>query len=146
MFKVTGFKVGLPGVSITISFEIEPGKWFAVKNLTTDKNGRASVFWGGQEKSGKYHFSYRKADYLDADTEDYYEGGGTYEIEQALTMEGYETFEETEWGKKRLALELGWTAQTEMEKLANSFIASLAIIMVFKVLQGFSMERINPVA
>lgn len=39
-----------------------------------------------------------------------------------------------------------WEAQPWQDRLAYSFIISLAIILTFKMLQGFSMERINPVA
>lgn len=50
---------------------------------------------------------------------------------------------EKDWRDKRQA---AWNVQTDIEKLAMSFVSALAIIMVFKVLQGFSMERVNPVA
>jgi 5-hydroxyisourate hydrolase-like protein (transthyretin family) len=143
MFELSGWKAGLSGVSIVISQQAEDGKFYAHAKITTDKDGRASWYKGGQgiEQSGTYNFRYTKEEYEETESQAYYQQDTEHHIEQALTQAHYE-----EKKQEEEQLKLAWNAQSEIEKIANSFITALAIIMVFKVLQGFSMERINPVA
>lgn len=135
--------MGLPLTDIIISQEIEPDKWFTFGKITTDKHGKASMYLGGSHKTGnwQFHIRHQSGEYEDAEITDHYEAGQEHYIEHGLVQIGYEEDQEQE-----KALGLTWNAQTEIEKLAMSFVSALAIIMAFKVLQGFDMGRVNPVS
>lgn len=139
---IYGSRSGLGGVYIAISWLREGEQPVGLGGVVTDLRGKASFHSGGTlDKSGVWQFAYTKPGYEEVTTEEYYSDAQVHNIEQKLYEEGFVD----EYADKA-ALEQAWNVQTEIEKLAMSFISALAIIMVFKVLQGFSMERVNPVA
>jgi hypothetical protein len=152
-FEHTGRKVAAKYVDVEIWMMRlnPPTDWFIAWKGKTKINGMAQAqitfdssyvqdFPNGAQLRTRF---YRENDGLEpVEREDEFAWGLGHAREQGIREVNYVPHPDP----TRPDISREWDTQEPLERLAYSFTMSLAIIMTFKAIQGFSMERFNPVA
>lgn len=143
-YESYGNNYGVPGVIISVLVrKAFQENYLPVTAGTTMANGAFMIGLGFKDNEFPVEFKFELR-------KDGYTGINEFEVVMEPGDYTYKYYmEEIDWAPHpddKEDISMPWEAQPWQDRLAYSFIISLAIILTFKMLQGFSMERVNPVA